>query len=254
VCKRLTLWFSILTAACLLIATETFAAEDAPAKKATGVSVKPRSLDDMLLDDLENDLLDGLDAIPSKDKPDQAPAAPADSKSELDDELLRQLGAGEDLGEEMQDPLLLISRRMRAVEDLIGDRNTSQPTQRLQKQIVEDLAVLIEQAKKQCSGGQGDSDGQKKPSGKPGSGSKAGAGDNKGKSRPAKDSTSGARKRTGSQAELDRMKLMLKEAWGHLPPKIRDQIQNASPEEFLPKYEKLIEDYYKRLAEEKRSW
>jgi hypothetical protein len=43
---------------------------------------------------------------------------------------------------------------------------------------------------------------------------------------------------------------MLKQIWGHLPPKIRDQMQSALIEDFLPKYERLIEEYYSRLAEE----
>lgn len=248
----LTACSSILVAACLLIACGGFAADDAP--KKTGTSDATPSLDDMLLDDLENDLLEGLDTKPSKAGKDSAPDGSSASTSELDDELLRQLGEGEDVGEETLDPLLVISRRMRAVEDLIEGRNTSQPTQRLQRQIVEDLDLLIEQVKKQCCDGQGEGDGKKKPSGKPGSGTKAGTGENKGKSRPAKDSTARTGKDADTLTEMERMKQMLKEVWGHLPPKIREQMQAGRPEEFLPKYERLIEDYYKRLAEEKRTW
>lgn len=252
-CERLTPCFSILAAACLLFAYGAFAADDADQKKTDASDATP-SLDDLLLDDLDNDLLDGLDAKPSNASTDASADAQPGSTSDLDDELLRQLGEGEDLGEETLAPLLLISRRMRAVEDLIDGRNTSQPTQRLQKQIVEDLDVLIEQMKKQCSGAPSDGDGKKKPGGKPGSGSKAGDGENKGKSRPAKDSTERTGKDADTRTELDRMKQMLKEVWGHLPPKMREQMQAGRPEEFLPKYERLIEDYYKRLAEEKRTW
>ena len=32
---------------------------------------------------------------------------------------------------------------------------------------------------------------------------------------------------------------------------VRDEMQAALSERFLPKYERLIEDYYKRLAEER---
>ena len=51
--------------------------------------------------------------------------------------------------------------------------------------------------------------------------------------------------------ELAQMQRMLKEVWGHLPPRVRAQMQSGAGEKFLPKYEKLIEDYYKRLAEER---
>ena len=50
--------------------------------------------------------------------------------------------------------------------------------------------------------------------------------------------------------DLARLQQILKQLWGHLPPKLRDQMQSSSIEEFLPKYEKLIEEYYTRLAEE----
>ena len=43
---------------------------------------------------------------------------------------------------------------------------------------------------------------------------------------------------------------MLRRVWGHLPEKAREQMQNSIDEEFLPKYEKLIEQYYQRLAEQ----
>ena len=43
---------------------------------------------------------------------------------------------------------------------------------------------------------------------------------------------------------------LLKEVWGHLPERVRRQMQSGSPEEVLPKYQKLIEEYYKRLAED----
>jgi hypothetical protein len=47
---------------------------------------------------------------------------------------------------------------------------------------------------------------------------------------------------------------LLKAVWGHLPERVRQEVQNASVEQFLPKYEKLIEDYYKRLAEDRQTY
>jgi hypothetical protein len=44
---------------------------------------------------------------------------------------------------------------------------------------------------------------------------------------------------------------MLKRVWGHLPPRLREQLSSGMAEEFLPKYEKLIEEYYQRLVEER---
>jgi len=44
---------------------------------------------------------------------------------------------------------------------------------------------------------------------------------------------------------------LLSRIWGHLPDKLRDQMQASLSEQFLPKYEQLIEDYYRRLAEDR---
>ena len=38
--------------------------------------------------------------------------------------------------------------------------------------------------------------------------------------------------------------------WGHLPEKLRNEMKNVGFVRFLPKYEDLIRDYYKRLAEQ----
>ena len=39
--------------------------------------------------------------------------------------------------------------------------------------------------------------------------------------------------------------------WGNLPPKVAEQFQNLSSDQFPEKYLKLIEQYY-RLANEKK--
>ena len=44
----------------------------------------------------------------------------------------------------------------------------------------------------------------------------------------------------------------MKDTWGHLPPRDREQMLQNTPDKFLPKYELLIEQYYKRLAEDPR--
>ena len=112
----------------------------------------------MLRNSLDNELLQGLD-VPSQPKAAPAPVAkpvdrPADAASDLDQQLLEQLTAGEDVGKESPDPLVSIGRRMRLAEALIGRQVTSQKTQRVQQQVIEDLDRLIEQMKKQCQSGQ----------------------------------------------------------------------------------------------------
>ena len=54
---------------------------------------------------------------------------------------------------------------------------------------------------------------------------------------------------------MDEMKAMIRQIpWGQLPQRQREQmLQLGSFEEFLPKYDAMIEEYFKRLAEEKES-
>ncbi|NLF72237.1 MAG: hypothetical protein GX575_24650 [Candidatus Anammoximicrobium sp.] len=208
----------------------------------------------MLRDSLDNELLRGLDlparpnaAPPAADRPADRPAQAA---SELDPQRLETLAEGEDIGLESADPLDAIGRRMRLAEALLSRQITSPKTQRVQQLVIEDLNRLIEQLQKQCSNAAAKSKSAPQPRAKPGSKSRAGSGENTGANQPAAEST----ERTGSQAadreELARLQQMLNQIWGHLPPKLRDQMQSSAIEEFLPKYEKLIEAYYTRLVEE----
>jgi len=44
---------------------------------------------------------------------------------------------------------------------------------------------------------------------------------------------------------------LVKKVWGNLPTHLRKQISNTSMERFLPKYEKLTQEYFRKLAERK---
>jgi hypothetical protein len=185
---------------------------------------KSDSLDQQLLDDLDRDLL--------KDLPGGVKPAPA--------------GNGEVTPAVQSDnPLAALAERMRAVEARIANKDTSPETQKLQKQILAELAALMEQAKKQGGGSKKPGNGQGKGSDQPGDGSgNPTAG-------PVRDSTNRIEQGTKEATETADVKDLLRRMWGHLPDKVRDQMQASLSEQFLPKYERLIEEYYKRLAEER---
>ena len=207
----------------------------------------PKSLDEQLLDDLDSDLLPKIEPQPKSPAKERAPI---NDQTGLDQKLLDDLGAGEDieLGPE-PDPLTQIGRRMRQVETLIDNRDTSARTQDMQKQILRELDMLLEQTKKQCQGACQNPSNNSQP--KPGS--TASNQPKKGEAGPPKESNDKLRDpgetKVGEPANMDDL---VREVWGHLPDKIRAQMQNVTVEQFLPKYEALIEDYYKRLAEEQR--
>ena len=191
-----------------------------------------KTADDKLLKGLDADLLEGLPA-PAKSKP-------ASDKSKTDQSL-------EDTAEVTVDPLQRIGQRMRTVEQRISHKDLSLDTRQLQKEIVDDLASLIEQAKKKQQGA------GKKPGNKGRGSAKAGADGGNPTPAPATDSTDRVDKGKAAPAERAEMKDAFERFWGHLPEKLREELQNSLSEQFLPKYEKLIEEYYKRLAEERPS-
>lgn len=42
---------------------------------------------------------------------------------------------------------------------------------------------------------------------------------------------------------------LVRKTWGNLPPHLRKQISNSTMERFLPKYERLTQEYFRKLAE-----
>lgn len=193
-----------------------------------------KSADSELLKELESDLL--------KDLP--APKGDAGKKSSSHDQSLRDdLQAGEETGSPPEHPLQKIGRQMRAAQERIAQKDTSLETQSAQGDIVRELEKLIEQANKRGGGGNKSSSG--KGTGKPG------VGDGQATPGEPQDSTDRVGKPQTDAAQTADVHNILARIWGHLPEKMRDEMQSAISDQFLPKYEKLIEEYYKRLAEER---
>jgi hypothetical protein len=254
-----------------LVQAQQTDAKAAEAKKSDAKPAPAKSLDDQLLEDLGPDPLaePGL-AGPAEPKPAKQPAAnqpkpkadnakpdgskPADDG--LDQELLKGLTDGEDIGQPgEQNPLGRLNQEMREVESLIASSRTDRPTQQLQSKIIQDLDELIKQSQKQCQGG------NCKPGGKPGQktgdkraskqpGKSSGAGKQAGE-QPARESTDKLRNRGAVRPDMADMKEVLKGVWGQLPEHEREQMLQSYEEQFLPKYEQMIADYFRSIAEPK---
>jgi hypothetical protein len=56
---------------------------------------------------------------------------------------------------------------------------------------------------------------------------------------------------TSQRPDMARMRTLLQDLWGELPGRQRERMLQLPVEEFLPQYELLIEQYFKRLAEER---
>ena len=192
------------------------------------------SLDDELLEDLLDKSVEPKEA-----------AKPAGSEAAIDRELMQDLSDGEDLGEAPESPLQQLAERMKLSQQRIGTRDTSESTQQIQQDISDRLARLIEQVEKRASSSGNPS---QSGSGKPG-----GQGDAEGAS-PSPGAASESTQRVEQAERIERdsadVRDTIRRVWGHLPEKMREQMQNSLDDQFLPKYEKLIEQYYRRLAEQ----
>lgn len=257
-----------IAAATLALALVNTLRAEPPADAKKPAAPPAGSLDDELLKGLGGDPLDDVPkskpAAPPTKPPDAKPAIKKPAENPLDDELLRDLGddsaprrspAGEDVGD---DEISRLTRRMREVERLIRSRQTDEATQAEQKKILAEIETLIEQCSRQSSSSGGASKpqpGQTAQRGKvrqpgapqPGQGRSA----NQPGSAPARDSVEGVRKDEKLPPDLGQLSEQVKAVWGELPPRVRQQMLESATELALPKYELLIERYFKSLAEEK---
>ncbi len=225
-------------------------------------SEKSQSVDDQLLESLGADPIDDVDRelfAPDEEpsQPSEAPGASGTDRPPRGDveawkeQLLRELGAAG--VSEDENPLLDVARQMRRAEGLIAETESGRQTQDVQRQIVARLDELIQQARscsKQCSPSQSKSKVAprrqvRQPKSKPKP--KSGKPSQKPSTDPrAKPGDSGSPGLTPEQVQD-----LVKAVWGELPETQREQMLEWAGDEFLPKYEVLIELYFRRLAEQR---
>lgn len=227
-----------------------------------------KSLDDQLLEDLAIDAeKPSTGRTPTKESmpapknaggesEDGSAAAPGQpNKRTLDDELLDGL-EGEDVSlsgkQANENPLARLNQRMKEVERRIADARSDEKTQRLEREISDDLSKLIAQLQRQCSQ-------CKKPSSQSSrrqQTSLAKPGQSAGQQpseKPSADSSARLKEKQTAKVDAARMQEMLKDVWGHLPPHLRQQMEQSANEEFLPKYELEIAEYFRSLVSGQRN-
>lgn len=142
-------------------------------------------------------------------------------------------------GEDGSGPMSDVVKQMRDVEQRLGKEDTGEETRKKQQQIVKNLEQLIEQMRSSSSQSQGrPRTVAMKPGQKPGD-----------KPGQTPGTTGGNAPMTKPQKPTDRRSLAGgKDAWGHLPPELRQEMDNVSNEDYLPARQDLIERYYNALA------
>jgi hypothetical protein len=131
--------------------------------------------------------------------------------------------------ESSDDPLGEIAADMDRVVIELSGAHTGKPTQAAQKKVVGKLDVLIKRLEEEAAAGRGGASGSNP-------------------SRPLNDSTI-----IGGPGGIGDLHAARKNGkqWGELPPHQREKIVQSLTEGFPAHYQKILERYYKRLAEEK---
>lgn len=149
-------------------------------------------------------------------------------------------------------PFQLIQRRMLDVRERLKRFDTTAETRREQAIIVSQIDEFLSRLTPAKAPAMASSLSKSRPGDNLGSKPLGNGQPSRGQgSQPGSDSTAPPGDPTTPVTPRGRSKL-LEEAWGSLPAQQRQQLRAASPDAFLPQYSRLIEDYYKRLAEEPR--
>ncbi|UUO08069.1 hypothetical protein M4951_07060 [Blastopirellula sp. J2-11] len=264
--------FTILTACTLFAIAMPLVADDA---------TDQATLDQQLLEGLGEDLFDGLeipDALPPKSG-DPAITGEKDTTRPTEGGSVPDVVGqpdGEDLGLGPENPLVNIGRQMQTVQDRIGQGQAEDNTLALQRSIIEQLNDLIDQANQQQQqqqsqqqnqqqqqqqnqqqqqsqqqGQQQPQNGGSQPQPQEGEGEEQMSQQQR-ENEQANDSSDQVQDREYQLLPLEARGALIKEVWGQLPERVRQQLQNASVEKFLPKYERLTEEYFRRLAEQEQ--
>jgi hypothetical protein len=219
-------------------------------KPGGGVAPKDKALDNLL-----EKLGETTDAPSPDDRPKGAPAPPADEPppSKSDKPRPNELkGQEKDLDQHLEEltgrkrkkkdgggegPLGQVIKEMREVEERLGKPDTGEDTRKKQAEIVKKLESVIEQLRQQS---QSQSRGRTKRYLviKPGKQN----GSNPNGQNPGAMSGNGLRAKP--QKPQGKRSLAQGEEWGHLPPELRQELDNIFKEEALPLKEDLIRRYY----------
>lgn len=230
----------VLTLAIVPSATDdVFAADAAPAAGS-------ESLGSGLLNDLDPDLF----GVP-ENAVEPVPAKPSFQKRILPD-LTDDRWIGEDVGQSPEHVLAWVERNMETAAALLPEDESLPRAGEAQQQVVADLDKLIQELARQCRSGACNSSGEcKSPSQRTASAPKPGA-PKPGQGQSAARDSTGRIGQGDPHAAVDpaQREQLLKDLWGHLPPRAREQLLQSYSDEFLPEYELEIEKYFQRLAEE----
>ncbi|MBX3442676.1 MAG: hypothetical protein KF774_09715 [Planctomyces sp.] len=131
--------------------------------------------------------------------------------------------------------------------------NADAATVTVQQQAARDLEELLKQLQDAAQGQQsadsesGASEGAQSRSGRAEGSQTNQRNANRDAAQSREDADGGA---ASAAAELVRRRDLAQSVWGHLPPRMQDELRRSFSERFAPKYDAMIRRYYEALAEQ----
>lgn len=177
-------------------------------------------------------------------KPDQLGKKDQELDERLEELTGRRKKKKQDSDDEGSGPVSEVVKQMREIERRLGKPDTGKETQEKQKQIIKRLETMIEQARQ--SGSSSSSrmkTRQVRQAGQKPGGSQQG--------REAGTNSGGAPLAKPAKPNNPRSLAGGKDIWGHLPPELRQEMENSFKEEALPDKIELIKRYYLSVSKNK---
>lgn len=248
----------------LLNKIEATPGPDAPESRPSGeVAPKDQALDNLLEklgETKEAPTSAGKPAAPPADEPAPAPSPPGPDRpreelkgeaKELDEHLEELTGRKPKKPPQQGEaksggPLDEVIKKMREVEQRLGQPDTGEQTRQKQEEIVKALDSVLEQLRMMQGQGQG------KPMIRTVRADNPQPGNQPGQNQPG--AMAGGAPRTPPQRPEDKPATYnAKDEWGHLPPDLKTEMDNISHEKPLPKKQELISRYYISVAKKSLS-
>lgn len=235
-------------------------ADDPPAKPGTG------ALDDKdaEIDKLLEKFLGGEDAPETKDEP-RNPLQPGAGRGQpatkpgeadqlnpddqrLDQRLEEILGRRRKRDDQPSDPqsgqMAEMIKRMRQAQEKLEQPDTGEETQEIQREILKQIETALRQARQSSSSSR-----QRRMT--PEEMAQLAQLQQQGNDPEGRGTTPGAAEKPNFNNRSDLAKI--KDEWGHLPPELRQEMNNIFKEEMLESRKALIERYYLSVARKSRS-
>lgn len=144
---------------------------------------------------------------------------------------------------------------MRQAQGRLEQSRFDAETNRLQQGIVEALSRLLERTEQQSARSMPLPMDQPQQSSSQAASSAGGTGA-QGSRKPDEaaeaESSEGTGRAGNAGTDAERRTNLATSVWGHLPPRVREQMQSSFNERFLPKYDELVRKYYEALATQAR--